>query len=52
MKLNRSDYRIYAGAKNIFAEFCVKQGFVGGDWGIAQDLTYVLPEKWQEFFYG
>ena len=51
MKLNRSYYRIYAGAKNMFAELCVKQGFIGGDWGIAQDLTHDLPEKWQEFQY-
>ena len=49
MKLNRSYYRIYAGAKNMFAELCVKQGFIGGDWGIAQDLTNDLPEKWQDF---
>ena len=49
MKLNRSYYRIYAGAKNMFAELCVKQGFIGGDWGIDQDLTNKLPEKWQEF---
>ena len=49
MKLNRSYFRIYAGAKNMFAELCVKQGFIGGDWGIAQDLTHDLPEKWQEF---
>ena len=34
MKLNRSYYRIYAGAKNMFAELCVKQGFIGGDWGM------------------
>ena len=39
MKLNRSYYRIYAGAKNMFAELCVKQGFIGGDWGIAQDVS-------------
>lgn len=49
MKLNRSYYRIYAGVKNMFAELCVKQGFIGGDWGIAQDLTHDLPEKWQDF---
>lgn len=49
MTLNRNYYRIYAGAQNKFIDLCLKQGFIGGDWGIAQDLTNDLPEKWQLF---
>ena len=49
MNLSRNYYRIYAGAQNKFIDVCLKQGFIGGDWGIAQDLTHDLPEKWQEF---
>ena len=49
MNLNRSYYRIYAGAKNMFAELCVKQGFIGGDWGIEQDLSQSLPDDWRQF---
>jgi restriction system protein len=41
--------RIMAGAKSVFAAQCVAEGFIGVDFGIAQDLRDSLPEDWREF---
>lgn len=49
MSLNRSYYRIMLGKNSSFAQECYKECWVGGDWGITQDLTGKLPENWREF---
>ncbi len=46
---NRSYYRVMAGAKSAFANECFKGGFIGGDWGIHQNLEGFLPEQWRDF---
>ena len=42
-------YRLMLGAKSVFAAECFAGNFVGADFGIEQDLTNELPEKWREF---
>jgi restriction system protein len=49
MTPNPSYYRIMAGAKSIYASECLEHGFIGGDWGIGQDLSNKLPEDWRDF---
>lgn len=49
MSANRGYYRIFAGAKSLYADLCQQQGFIGGDWGIEQDLSTQLPDDWREF---
>jgi restriction system protein len=41
--------RIMAGAKSIYAEKCYKEGFIGADFKINQDLTSQLPDNWRDF---
>lgn len=41
--------RIMAGAKSIYAEHCFKEGFIGADFKISQDLTSLLPDNWRDF---
>jgi len=41
--------RIMPGAKSIYAEQCFKEGFVGADFDIRQDLSGHLPDNWREF---
>ena len=41
--------RIMAGAKSIYAEQCFKEGFIGADFKINQDLTSQLPDNWRDF---
>jgi len=41
--------RIMLGAKSIYAERCFKEGFIGADFDIKQDLTNDLPENWRDF---
>ena len=38
-----------AGAKSIYAERCFKEGFIGADFKINQDLTNQLPDNWRDF---
>jgi len=37
------------GANSKFAEQCYKEGFIGADYSIDQDLTNHLPENWRDF---
>jgi len=41
--------RIMLGAKSIYAEQCYKEGFIGADFDIKQDLTNDLPDNWRDF---
>ena len=41
--------RIMLGASSIYAEQCYKEGFIGADYGINQDLTNDLTDNWRDF---
>lgn len=43
--------RVMLGQRSVFSERCFADGFVGGDWGIKQDLTASLSlvENWRDF---
>jgi restriction system protein len=47
--LMRSYYRILLGHKHAHADECFRDGFIGTDFGIHQDLTDKLPEEWRGF---
>lgn len=49
MKKPPNYFRIMPGAKSIYATTCYEEGFIGGDWGISQDLSNQLPENWRDF---
>ncbi|WP_299878079.1 endonuclease NucS domain-containing protein [uncultured Cocleimonas sp.] len=38
-----------SGAKSAYFNDCYEHGFIGGDWGIHQDLSNDLTEAWQDF---
>ena len=42
-------FRIMPGARSVHVSICREQGFIGGDWGISQDLSGQLPEEWRDF---
>lgn len=42
-------YRIMLGSKSKFAGECLEGGYIGADYGIAQDLCNELPEQWKDF---
>ena len=42
-------YRVMLGPKNIYADQCILENFIGADFGIVKDLTSSLPEAWREF---
>ena len=44
-----SYYRVWLGQQSAFADECKEGSFIGVDYGIYQDLTNDLPERWQEF---
>ncbi|WP_436463304.1 endonuclease NucS domain-containing protein [Acinetobacter seifertii] len=44
-----SYYRIMAGAKSVFAQDFLKEGFIAANWNIDQDLISDLPDDWREF---
>jgi restriction system protein len=45
----RSYYRVMLGKKSSHAELCLKGGFIGADFGVAQDLTESLKLDWKDF---
>lgn len=42
-------YRVMLGKQSAHAADCFNGGFIGADFGIAQDLTRKLPEEWRAF---
>ncbi len=42
-------HRVMLGRKSAFASECFAGGFIGTDFGIDEDLSRKLPEKWREF---
>jgi restriction system protein len=45
----KSYYRVMLGKKSVHANDCQKDGFVGTDFDIHEDLSRKLPEEWREF---
>jgi restriction system protein len=45
----KSYYRVMLGKKSSHADLCLKGGFIGADFGVAQDLTEKLGLDWKEF---
>lgn len=45
----KSYYRVMLGRKSVHATECFAGGFIGADYGIAQDLSGHLPDAWREF---
>ncbi len=45
----RNYYKIMLGKKSMFAEECYREGFIGADFGIEEDLREKLPEDWKHF---
>lgn len=41
--------RVMLGRKSIHADECFAGGFIGADFGIAEDLTGKLPDNWRAF---
>tara|TARA_B100001287_G_scaffold170494_1_gene143496 strand:- start:229 stop:1155 length:927 start_codon:yes stop_codon:yes gene_type:complete len=41
--------RIMLGAKSVYANECFSGNFIGGDYGIKDDLTNNLSENWRDF---
>ena len=39
-------YRIWLGQQSAFADECKSGSFIGVDYGIYQDLTNELPDRW------
>ncbi len=44
-----SYYRVILGKGHAFAAECFAGGFIGADYGIAQDLSNYLPDHWGRF---
>jgi len=42
-------YRVMLGKGSVYANECKRDGFIGADFGIDQDLTGKLPEEWRVF---
>lgn len=42
-------YRVMLGPKSVHAEECFAGNFIGTDFGVNQDLSNNLPDKWQAF---
>lgn len=42
-------YRVMLGKGSVYADECKREGFIGADFGIDQDLTGKLPEEWRVF---
>jgi len=42
-------YRVMLGKGSIYADECKRDGFIGADFGIEQDLTGKLPDEWRVF---
>jgi len=42
-------YRVMLGKGSLYADECKRDGFIGADFGIEQDLTGKLPDEWRVF---
>ncbi len=45
----KSYYRVMLGRRSAYAAECFRDGFIGADFGIDEDLTRKLPEQWKDF---
>lgn len=48
-QMSKRYFRIMLGQRSVYAEKCFSEGFIGGDWGINQDLTRSLVDNWRDF---
>lgn len=42
-------YRVMLGKQSIYAEECLREGFIGAGYGIDEDLTPYFSEDWRDF---
>jgi restriction system protein len=42
-------FRVMLGKKSIYASECLKEGFIGADLGIHENLSGNLPDNWRDF---
>lgn len=42
-------YRVMLGRRSVYAADCFARGYIGVDFGLAEDLTNRLPEEWRAF---
>jgi len=49
MSNSGSFYRVMPGRQSIHIDECVSGGFIGGDWGFSDDLSFHLPDNWRDF---
>jgi restriction system protein len=42
-------YKIMLGKKSMYADECLRDGFIGADFDISVDLTNKLPDDWRDF---
>ena len=45
----KKQIRLMLGRQHVYAQECLEGNFVGTDFGLHQDLTNHLPDKWREF---
>ena len=45
----KSYYQVRLGKGGSFAEQCLREGFIGADFQLGQDLTGKLPDQWRAF---
>ena len=45
----KSYFRVMLGVKSSFAAESLREGFIGTDFGISEDLSANLPDSWREF---
>ena len=45
----KSYIRLMLGPKSVHADECFNGGFIGGDWGIEQDLSEDLGDNFRDF---
>lgn len=42
-------FRVMLGRKSIYASECLKEGYIGADFGIHENLSGNLPDNWRDF---
>lgn len=45
----RNYYRVMLGRGSMYADECLRDGFIGAGYGIKEDLTPYFSEDWREF---
>ena len=45
----RKFYRVMLGKQSVYADECLRDGFIGAGYGVNEDLTAYFSEDWREF---